>query len=259
MGDSSRSRPARERPGDKVSDNRHRQRRTPANTHGRRRPRVLRRWQPATQLGFGTKRPGPRSSGGSRRLPPALPRTSGQHCDTGRTRTAGGRQRHAQMLLLLLCIAELSRIRSRRRRYAAPLARRQRRRSAAEGPRGARRATPRGSPDQHSSFVTQMDALPAVLSPAGSSATPVHPNGRLRLRTAGCPECCARRGKGGWWKRDSMRELFTTGGCHDRRLLQYGQAAGALARATAGGAILARSPARTQRPRRHALRALRPS
>ncbi len=140
-----------------------------------------------------------------------------------------------------------------------PLARRQRRGSASEGPRGARRATTRGSPDQHSSFVTQMDALPAVLSPAGSSATPVHPNGRLRLRTAACPECCARRGKGGWWKRDSMRELFTTRGCHDRRLLQHGQAAGALARATAGGAILARSPARTQRPRRHALRALRPS
>ena len=32
---SSRSRPARERPSDKVSDNRHGQRWTPANTHGR--------------------------------------------------------------------------------------------------------------------------------------------------------------------------------------------------------------------------------
>jgi hypothetical protein len=77
---------------------------------------------------------------------------------------------------------------------------------------GARRATPRGSPDQHSSFVTQMDALPAVRSPAGSSATPVHPNGRLRLRTAACPQSCARRGKGGWWKRDSTRELSSTRG-----------------------------------------------
>ena len=80
------------------------------------------------------------------------------------------------------------------------------------------------------------------------------------LRTAACPESCARRGKGGWWKRDSVRELFSTRGCHDRRLLQHDlPAAGALARAKAGGAILARSTARTQRPRRHALRTLRPS
>src|SRR6185312_13756644 len=49
------------------------------------------------------------------------------------------------------------------------------------------------------------------------------------------------------------------GGCHDRRLLQHGHAAGALARPEAGGAILARCPARTQRPGRHALRALRSS
>ena len=35
MGDSSRSRPLRERPSDEVSDNRHRQRWTPADTHGR--------------------------------------------------------------------------------------------------------------------------------------------------------------------------------------------------------------------------------
>jgi len=80
------------------------------------------------------------------------------------------------------------------------------------GPAGARRATPRGSPDQHSSFVTQMDALPAVLPPTGSSATPVHLYGRLRLRTAACPESSARRGKGGWWKRDSVRELLSTRG-----------------------------------------------
>src|SRR5262252_6023762 len=37
---------------------------------------------------------------------------------------------------------------SRRRRSAAPLARRQRRRLASEGPRGARRATPQDLPDQ---------------------------------------------------------------------------------------------------------------
>jgi len=35
VGDSSRSRPLRERPSDEVSDNRHRQRWTPADTHGR--------------------------------------------------------------------------------------------------------------------------------------------------------------------------------------------------------------------------------
>ena len=35
VGDSSRSRPARERPSDELSDNRHRQRRTPVDAHGR--------------------------------------------------------------------------------------------------------------------------------------------------------------------------------------------------------------------------------
>ena len=35
VGDSSRSRPARERPSDQVSDNRHRQQWTPADTYGR--------------------------------------------------------------------------------------------------------------------------------------------------------------------------------------------------------------------------------
>ncbi len=58
----------------------------------------------------------------------------------------------------------------------------------------------------------------------------------------------------------ACESCLALGGCHDRRLLQPGlPAAGALARPKAGSAILARSPARTQRSRRHALRALRPS
>jgi hypothetical protein len=69
------------------------------------------------------------------------------------------------------CVAELSRTGSRRRRYAAPLARRQRRRSALAGPRGARRAaTARLARSVRPIRHTDQKQAPGSLSPIRPSS-----------------------------------------------------------------------------------------
>jgi hypothetical protein len=111
---------------------------------------------------------------------------------------------------------------------------------SSDTPRSDQAATKRSYPDEKRSVYGSDDHH----RPAGS-----------RLVGILCP---ARQGR--MVEARQRASCLAPGGCHDRRLLQHDLlAAGALARAKTGGAILARSSARTQRPRRHALRALRPS
>ena len=97
------------------------------------------RWQAAPQLGFGTKRPDDRSASrvASRMSRASDPLPNYALLDQGGACGAAGPA-------------------------SAP-------RSASEGPRGARRATPRDSPDRHNSFVRRAGyVLLAVLSARGA-------------------------------------------------------------------------------------------
>ncbi len=124
-------------------------------------------------------------------------------------------------------------------------------------PRPGQPASPRAAlPGHITQPGTETGLCPAGHNPQRRTAVAsLNASGGLAVQP--CVVLGAAREDGG--SAAARESCSALGGCHDRRLLQHGHAAGALARPKAGGAILARYPARTQRPGRHALRALRSS